>query len=212
MKKLTILSLLIIIFSYCKAQEWGELRKEVDHIHKGYFLSLSGGPNFSGISVEDMGGNVTKYNGMGPVLDLKIGRDIQENLIVHVTLTTNFVSDPEITSNVRSQNSSNNLLVGEDFIGLGITHYIMPSNIFLSGSIGAGRFRMMDIDAGTSGISDRGFGFQLKVGKEWWISKSLGMGVALYYGKINLTNTPSNSMKESIDSNNLGITLNTTLN
>ena len=68
-------------------------------------------------------------------------------------------------------------------IGGGITYYIMPSNIFLQGSLGIGNFNLIDNDKKTSVSTDRGFSMQLKVGKEWWISKRWRLGVALTYGK-----------------------------
>ena len=62
---------------------------------------------------------------------MKIGGAIRENLILHATLTTNYVAGPEISSNGESINSSNNLEIGESMIGGGITYYLMPSNILL---------------------------------------------------------------------------------
>jgi hypothetical protein len=60
--------------------------------------------------------------------------------------------------------------------------------------------------------TDRGFSMQLKAGKEWWISKRWGLGVALTYGKTKLTNTPGGGVEELMNSNNFGILFNATLN
>jgi hypothetical protein len=212
MKKLTILSLLIISFSFCRAQVSYIMQNTDYRVHDGFFLSLSCGPNSSEISVEVKGQNDVNYSGTGPVFDLKIGGAIKENLILHATLTTNYVAGPELITNGVSQHTSNNLLIGEDFIGGGITYYIMPSNTFLSGSLGFGNFRIMDTDAETSGTSDKGFGMQLKVGKEWWVSKRWGLGIALTYAKTKLTNTPGGAVEELMNSNNYGIHFNATLN
>jgi hypothetical protein len=212
MNKLIILILLIISFSNCRAQNLDATQGANYHRHKGFFLSLSGGPNFSGISADVSGQNKINYAGSGPILDLKIGGAIKENLILHATLGTDFMSGPKISSNGESQNTSDNFLIGEDFIGGGMTYYLMPSNILLSGSLGLGNFRRMDTDDNTSVSSDKGFGFQLKVGKEWWVSKRWGLGVALSYSKINVKNTPGGGLVELMNSNNFGIHFNATLN
>ncbi len=102
--------------------------------------------------------------------------------------------------------------LGEAMIGGGITYYIMPSNIFLSGSLGIGGFTLIEDDNNTNVSTDNGFSMQLKVGKEWWVSKKWGLGVALTYGKTKLTNKPGGSVEERMNSNNLGILFNATLN
>jgi hypothetical protein len=212
MKKVTILGFFIVIISICNAQTNDKTQEAGYRQHKGFFLSLSVGPNFSGITSEVVGDYNLKFKGTGAQFDLKIGGAIKENLILHATLTSNTMSGPEITSGGSSQNTSNNLTLGEAMIGGGITYYIMPSNIFLSGSLGIGNFTLIDNDKKTSVSTDRGFSMQLKVGKEWWISKRWGLGVALTYGKTKLTNTPGGGVEELMNSNNFGILFNATLN
>lgn len=212
MNKLIISILLIFSFSFCEAQNFNEIQSANYQRHEGFFLSLSGGPNFSGISIEDNQPYVTNYVGSGPIMDLKIGGAIKENLILHATLITDYMSGPKISSNGVIQKTSNNFMIGEDFIGGGITYYLMPSNLFLSGSIGPGSFRRMDTGDDTSVSSDKGFGFQVKVGKEWWVSRRWGLGVALSYSQLNVRNQPENGVVELINSNNFGIYFNATLN
>jgi len=212
MKKLTISILLIISFFFCRAQKLNGIQSTDYRMHKGFFLSLSAGPNFSGISAKVNGQSDINYNGSGTVLDLKIGGAIKENLILHATISTDYMSGPKISSNGESKKASNNFLIGEDFTGAGITYYMMPSNTFLSGSIGLGNFRRMDMDDNTSVSSDIGFGFQLKAGKEWWISKRWGLGIALSYSKINVRNEPENGVLEILNSDSFGIHFNATLN
>lgn len=212
MKKLSIATLFILSIFFCKAQTFIGIQNPDYQKHKGFFLSLSGGPNFSGITNTIKGQNDISYNGSGAVMDLKIGGAIKENLILHATLSTDYISGPKITSNGESQKASNNFLIGEDFMGGGMTYYIMPSNILFSGSIGLGSFRILDTEDDTSFSSDNGFGFQLKVGKEWWVSKRWGLGVALSYSKLNVRNEPLGDMVELLNSDNLGIYFNATLN
>jgi hypothetical protein len=200
------------IISICNAQTTEKTPEAGYHQHKGFFLSMSVGPNFPSITAEVVGDYNLKFKGTGAQFDLKIGGAIKENLILHASLTSNTMAGPKITSDGSSQNTSNNLALGETIMGGGITYYVMPANISLSGSLGIGNFTLIDNDNDSSVSTDRGFSMQLKVGKEWWISKRWGLGVALTYGKTKLTNTPGGGVEELMNSNNFGILFNATLN
>jgi hypothetical protein len=63
----------------------------------------------------------------------------------------------------------------------------------------------------TSNIyTEGGFSYLLKAGKEFWISKKLGLGAAFTYGKTSLTNTEG-SYTEKWKSNRLGVVLQLTI-
>lgn len=212
MKKTTILGLILFLTSICSAQISAEAQEDDYHKHLGFYLSLSTGPNFANITSEVKGSYKLGFNGTGALFDFKIGGAIKENLILHATLTTKSMSGPEVTSNGTSQNTSNDIIIGEAVIGGGVTYYMTPSNIFLSGTIGLGNFTLIDNKNETSVSTDRGFSMQLKVGKEWWISKKWALGIALTYGKSHLINSPGIGVNELMDSNNFGILFNSTLN
>ncbi|MBL7969568.1 MAG: hypothetical protein JNK09_21390 [Prolixibacteraceae bacterium] len=211
MKQFAITSILFLSFSICHAQRLFDIPPSNNRVHKGFFLSMSGGANYSAIDADVKGQYGQSYTGIGPIMDLKIGGAIQENLILHATLITNFVSGPEITTNGQSQNTSDNWLIGEDFLGGGITYYT-ASNLFFSGSLGIGNYRIMDTTEETSVSSDGGLGVQLKAGKEWWVSRRWGLGFAFSYGRLKLTNTPGGGLEELMNSDNFGIHFNATLN
>ena len=71
------------------------------------------------------------------------------------------------------------------FLGIGLTYYL-PINVFLSGSIGLASFNLQDNgdDGNIEGSTEEGLGFQVAVGKEWWVSDNWGLGVsaAFTYG------------------------------
>jgi hypothetical protein len=56
---------------------------------------------------------------------------------------------------------------------VGASYYFMPENIYLS----------MSFKYSGGGISkssvDNGYGLQVSLGKEWWVSKNWGLGLAL---------------------------------
>lgn len=206
MKKVLILCLVLFCFYKLQAQEGY-------HQHDGFYLSMSVGPLFGSVT-DDLGSNTLDMRGTGAQFDFKIGGAIKENLILHATLISNTLPGPSIkVSNNSSVKSSDNLTVGEAMFGVGLTYYMMPSNIFISGTIGLGNFSIIDSQDSKNNVStQRGISMQLKFGKEWWISKNWGFGVGLTYGKTNLTNEPGDGIVEKLDSNRFGILFNTTFN
>lgn len=212
MKQFFILGLMFTMISFCNGQIINETQDDDYRKHQGFYLSLSAGPNFAHVNSEVVNLYNIDFKGTGAVFDLKIGGAIKEDVILHAALISKSMSGPEITSNGTSQNTSNNLSIGEAMIGGGMTYYLNPSNIFLSGTIGLGSFTLIDLDNETSVSTDRGFSMQLKVGKEWWVSKKWGLGIAVTYGKCKLVNTPGGGVEEFMDSNNFGILFNATLN
>lgn len=218
MKKVLVLCLVLFGFNNLKAQEEAlfnnlKTQEEGFHQHKGLYLSMSVGPLFGSVT-DDLGTYTMDMSGTGAQFDFKIGGAIKENLILHATLISNSLPGPSIKiSGNSSIKASDNLTVGEAMVGGGLTYYIMPSNIFLSGTLGLGNFSIIDTNDNNNNVStQRGFSMQLKIGKEWWISKKWGLGISLTYGKTNLTNKPSAGIVEKLDSNRFGILFNSTLN
>lgn len=212
MKKPTILCFCISIMSVINAQIVDYTREPGYRQHTGFYLSMSVGPNFASINSEVPGYYDLTFKGTGAQFDVKIGGAVKENLILHATLTSSAMSGPKITSDGISEKTSNDISLGEAMFGAGLTYYIMPSNFFLSGSVGLGNFTLIEGNNANSISTDRGFSMQLKIGKEWWVSKRWGLGIAMTYGTTNLTNSPGGGMEERMSSDNVGILFNATLN
>jgi hypothetical protein len=210
MKKLFILFLLLIsAVAYVNAQQ-GDPQQGY-HEHDGFYLSMCLGPVFGPIT-DDLGSYTMDFSGVGAQFDFKIGGRISQNLLLHATLVSSAVSGPKVTySNNTTYQASNDMTLGEATLGVGLTYYIMPSNIFFSGSLGIGNFSIQDVNNHTNITTHMGFSMQLKVGKEWWVGKNWGLGVGITYGKTNLTNN-SGGISEKLDSNRIGILFNTTFN
>ncbi len=183
--------------------------------HKGFYLSMGLGPVFGGIDFKTNESGIPsqqKWTGTGAIFDLKIGGTLKENLILHGTIISNSLPGPKIETNSGSGKATNNLNIGEAMIGGGLTYYFMPSNIFLSGSLGLGNYTLLNTDTDTNISTDRGLGMQLKVGKEWWVSKRWGLGVAASYGKTSVNNKIGNGVTEKLNSNRFGIMFSASLN
>jgi len=215
MKRTLVLLLLIANFNFAKAQEQTQTLEKPQvsgyHQHAGFYLSMSIGPVFGKITDDIKGVGLLEFTGTGAQFDFKIGGAISENLILHATLVSSSIAGPTVKNANLSATTSNSVSLGEAMIGAGITYYMMPSNIFLSGSLGFGNFTVSDSKNDINTSTKRGVSLQIKAGKEWWISKNWGFGIGLTYGKTNLTNI-ADGLEEKMDSNRFGILFNTTFN
>ena len=62
---------------------------------------------------------------------------------------------------------------------IGLSYYFMPINIYISAGICSNIGRIEGNVLETDNIF--GSGFFCSVGKEWWVSKNWGLGLAIYY-------------------------------
>jgi hypothetical protein len=72
-----------------------------------------------------------------------------------------------------------NTSVEVDAIGLNVTRYIVPAELFMTVVISGTRLAITDSgDSPEYAHSDIGFGLKVLLGKEWRVSSSIGIGVA----------------------------------
>jgi len=150
--------------------------------HKGFYLRMQLGiadANSKGTEYSD--GLDTEVSGIASVIQIDVGGAIKENLILFGTLRGITTLDPDyrkgnfdFSSSVTSYNFSD--------MGIGITYYFMPTNFFIGGSLNIEQ-NNMEIKSNNETDkfnTDNGFGLNLNVGKEWWVSDNWGLGVALF--------------------------------
>jgi hypothetical protein len=187
MKTAIFLSVLAtLLFTVAPAQE----SAQGDRAHDGFFLSISPGVAF-GRSEADLTGapgswdNIT-YRGPGGIIDLKIGGAVAENLILSADFIGRNVPGPDLETVGGTTELDEDVVLSDGTIGLGLTYYIMPANVFFSGTVGAGRFVLVnptdDGDDDERVETNPGLSLHAKVGKEWWVSPNWGLGAALGYG------------------------------
>ena len=159
-------------------------------MHDGFFLSISPGIAF-GESKADLfeaagsWDNIT-YSGPGGILDFKIGGAIAPNLILSGDFIGRSVSGPKAQSVGGTEDLDDDVVLADGTLGLGLTYYVMPANIFFSGTVGVGRFVLTnptdDADDDESIETNPGLSIHAKIGKEFWVSDNWGLGVAAGYG------------------------------
>jgi hypothetical protein len=169
--RVTVLSCLIIALFVAGA--WAGPR---DH-DGGFFLRLSAGPGTATTSFDLFGADL-EISGPTGDANLAIGGMVTRNLALHATLFGWVASDPDMSFLGRTGRLSADVSLSG--LGIGLTYYFMPVNIYVSGSVGAAS---LTVESGqTSGETDLGPAMDLTLGKEWWVSESWGLGVAGAFG------------------------------
>lgn len=155
--------------------------------HDGLFLRLTAGYGYGGfggsgsVKVPGTTGAVAsapsdhgdRFNGA-----FQIGGTVAPNLILHADLWGSGVG-PRKRGDRYSE-----LALGS--IALGMTYYVMPWNLFVTGSVGPATSVYVQHDAtqddhtkATTADLGTGIGVRATVGKEWWVSDNWALGVAL---------------------------------
>jgi hypothetical protein len=148
------------------------------HTHDGFFMRLNVGAGYLRAS-ETYGGLTDRYAGMGVTFCAAFGGALTPNLVIYGEMLGTSVPDPEWSVS----DGSGRTLGGVDMtmagIGPGIAYYVLPINLYLSGTL---TFDQISFSASSSDYSysdtSVGIGLSLMVGKEWWISRDWGLGLA----------------------------------
>jgi hypothetical protein len=124
-----------------------------------------------------MGASI-EMSGFATDVNFAIGAVVSPNFAVHATLFGWLVSDPDVELGGLTAEITGDLSLSA--FGGGVTYYIMPANVYLSGSIGVGSLTL-ETSFG-EGETDMGPVIDLTIGKEWWVSDGWGIGAAASLG------------------------------
>jgi hypothetical protein len=174
-----------------------------DHVG-GFFLRLSGG---IGYAQSELGNPASmKSYGLGGDNNFAIGLVILPNLAIHATMFGWMLSEPTLETSSGSREFPGDFMLYS--FGIGLTYYIMPVNIYLSGSAGAALISVETI-LGITGETDPGPALDITLGKEWWVGGSWGLGVA---GGFGYHSVPEKDIDEKWRGYSLGVRFSATLN
>ncbi len=217
MMKKTLILLFLSLVSYTAFSQFTPYYYPKPYLgmeHRGLFLSIAYGYNYTNVSIESVNYGETLINGSGTVVDVKLGGAICENFILHCTILSNATTGPKINSdywNISNVKTDNKYYVSDFMFGVGATYY-NDYNFLFSASIGLASYSMVNEKEDIDITSDGGYGIQLKAGKEWWISARWGIGVAAFYNSTNDLNLEGEYEEERIKSKNFGVVFNATFN
>jgi len=145
--------------------------------HDGFFLRLAPGYGTGSASIEEAGAKL-EFSGALANGEIAIGGRISDNLLLHGTMFGWIMSDPKGELSVSGVGSTSGDVSGELMMsgfGAGLTYYLMPANVYFTGSLGVGSLSSQ-LEDPFKGDSDSGFAFTLGIGKEWWVGDAWGLG------------------------------------
>ena len=177
------------------------------HRHDGFLLRLSGGPGHASTEVDENNGTNTDLSGLSGDLNIAIGGMVGKNLALHGTIFAWRVGDPDLDVNGASAGSLNGD-VTMSAAGVGVTYWFMPTNLYLSGTLGFGELEF-DLQGFSSADIDLGLAFDATVGKEWWVSANWGLGLA---GGIGLHSIPEDGVNDNWSGVSVGLRFSATFN
>lgn len=181
-RKIVVLIIAMILLIYTvQSVSHGQVAPTVEageedtkHKHDGFYLRLTTGVG-STTSIEETEVGELSFSGMSGNTTLGIGYAVVENLIINLDIFASSVADPTVEIDGKDVGAVDAEVTITN-IGVGATYYIMPANVYLTGSIalatgsvGSGRVKVE---------SETGYGINVAIGKEWWVSDNWGIGVA----------------------------------
>jgi hypothetical protein len=144
------------------------------HEHAGVFLRAELGAGFRSMSTSDAGS--MKFSGAGAGFAFAVGGPVADNLILLGELTVDSMQNPTLQMGSRSfeTTDASSTLLG---IGPGVTYYFMPANVHVGATVLLTE-ATLTYKGEKIAETELGFGGLLRVGKDFWIGKSFGLGVA----------------------------------
>ncbi len=196
-KKIILVSLVLFVLSI------NAFAGSRDH-DGGFFLRLSTGVGGAETEFSDPS-FPAKFSGASSDVNIAIGAGVFNNFALHATMFGFMMPEPEYELGGISNIFNGNVSVFS--VGVGFTYYLMPANIYLSGSSGIGA---LELEIGGLSIeSDPGPAFDVTLGKEWWVGGSWGLGVSGSFGYHSIKETDT---EESWSGTSLAVRFSATLN
>lgn len=159
----------------------------VQHQHVGLFLRAELGGGFRSMSTGAAGS--LDVSGAGPGFSLAAGAPVADNLILLGELVVEGALNPTIKMGSLSVDTKDASFTLTEF-GPGITYYFMPANVHVGATLFLTRatltYKGEDIAK-----TDLGFGGLVRVGKDFWIGKNLGLGLAGHFSFASMKDNTS---------------------
>jgi hypothetical protein len=155
--------------------ETASVPAQARRVHDGFYFSGSAGGGARSMLVQ--GSQTVTADGTGAAIGFRIGGALARNLFLHATLGSAVTEDPELSigsSTVKAEGARLSFVS----VGPGLTYYFMPANVSLGGSAVVMQTRLEFRDELLS-KSEWGPGLEVRVGKDFWVSDDLLLGVGL---------------------------------
>jgi hypothetical protein len=160
------------------------------HTHDGFFLRVHAGIAATGFS-STQAGVKTNYSGGGSSTGIAMGGVIARDWILYgAAFGTNTSNPDKQVGGVSMMGDLGSIGVGA--VGPGVSYYFEHINLYLSATFGLAGFTANDNGGFKVDSSRSGAAFDLMLGKEWWVSRNWGMGIAgeLFTASLKDKNVP----------------------
>lgn len=143
--------------------------------HDGFYLRLHFGIGYLRVT----GGldKQERYEGQSGTLGIAAGGMVTRNIALFGTFVASIADSPSYTLNGTDLGTVPGS-AGLFGLGGGIVYYVEGANVYLYGAAAGVQLDLSDANDNTVYETKFGLGFQLGVGKEWWVSDNWGLGVA----------------------------------
>lgn len=183
------------------------------HTHDGFYLRLLlglGSLSFSESPIYSNRTGTLGATGTAGFFSLHLGGALAEGFIIHASMNGYAANDPQYEIDGVKQTTTTSSTLGVSSYGLGFTFYIDSINAYFSTDAGVAIAR---IAVGSiSATSKSGFGLNLQIGKEWWVSKDWGVGAALFYHYSSMDDEASGNVIPKITNSVVGLAFSATYN
>ena len=146
--------------------------------HTGFFMRLALGPSYTTMRGQSSEGSLV-LRAAGAGLNMTLGGALSENLVVYGEVALQSTLDAGVEAS-RGAGAAPGTSVTTAALGAGLGYYLMPSNVYLTGSLLIGQARAVDLPTERLlGKTDFGPAVALSVGKEWWMTPSWTLGLLI---------------------------------
>lgn len=160
--------------------------------HDGFYLRLAIGAGYESLNIDGgSSGSELGLGGFGGGTSIALGGMVTENLAINADIFAGVVVNPSVTQNGEDIGDTNDTSVSLAAFGVGATYYFMPINLYVAGSIGVGTATITV--EGLSFESDPGLAANIMVGKEFWVGREWGIGIAGQFIFANIPTTADDS-------------------
>lgn len=171
---------------------------------RGTYLRFDGGVGYQSQSWTEDGVDL-KFD--GPALNLagSFGGAIAEDVFLAGRIFFGAAPNPRYTVGSESMTTSG---VTTNIVGFGpeFIYYFMPANVYLSTSVAVTR-QTMQLPGNKAGATEIGWGAQGMIGKEWWVTNRISMGLA---GQVTYASNPN--LNFTVSGFNAGLVYSFTMN
>lgn len=145
------------------------------HEHEGFMLRVTLG--LGGATQSHANPVRETLSGLAGMFSLDAGGSLAPNLVLHGRLSSATIANAQLTVDGDDRGTLDGFTVDAFLLGPALTYYFMPINIYVTAAVGLSWLSFED-EIYAEGWSEAGIGFNLDLGKEWWVRDNWGLGVA----------------------------------